>query len=419
MKQYSPKISPRVKTSPMVKISPQVKTPFKEKISPKKTSPKVTHQQYKIKKCTVSVNQVRVPSAGAGGASLTCKDCGQEAEHRSNLKPLLGAIPEEEAVKMGEISVLSWEDSKSNSWPLSFKAVEVSVHDGHGHLVPFDSGLIESSVKVYLTAKLRSILDDSKSVEVGGAGPLRSWRKYRDKIILATSVDGMDVEYHIETSDFSQQYNEALSKLSIGQFTSIIEEAFVDLASSSDEEETPTVVQRKKASTTIRPLNGNSSLRKRPSTSPDQPRKRLSLDTSWPSQRVTQINDRRSLPAERGGGSGFGGEEGKLNKVLKSLGLRSGAGKPLDRCTSNSCFFSTLVFFLGCSLVRRATPMLPPPSSTSSTSASRLSSRSTKGSTPSLRTMSSAGSGSPTCIGSATGERRSSRDKYSPQCCQA
>ena len=245
---------------------------------------------------------------------------------------------------MGEISVLSWEDSKSNSWPLSFKAVEVSVHDGHGHLVPYDSGLIESSVKVYLTAKLRSILDDSKSVGVSGAGPLRSWRKYRDKIILATSVDGMDVEYHIETSDFSQQYNEALSKLSIGQFTSIIEEAFVDLASSSDEEETPTVAQRKKASTNIRPQSGHSSLRKRPSTSPDQPRKRLSLDTSWQSQRVTQVNDRRSLPAERGGSSGVGGEEGKLNKVLKSLGLRPGAGKPLDRCTSSSCFFSTLVF---------------------------------------------------------------------------
>ena len=37
-------------------------------------------------------------------------------------------------------------------------------------------------------------------------------------------------------------------------------------------------------------------------------------------------------------------EEGKLNKVLKSLGLRPGAGKPLDRCTSNSCFFSTIFF---------------------------------------------------------------------------
>ena len=299
------------------------------KVTPKVTT-KVTSQQIKIKSCTVSLTQVRLPGAGS---NPTCKDCGQDASHRSNLVPLPDAQPEQEAVKEEAISVLSWEDSKRNSWPLSFKAVEVSVHDRNGHLVPYDSGLVEGGVKLYLSARLCSILDDSKSVVVGDAGPLLSWRKFKEKVILATSVEGMEVEYHIETSDFSQQYNEALNKLSIGQFTSIIEEAFVDLASSSDEDASPSVTQRKKAIPAARSQEANSSYRKRRSNSPEQPaRKRLSLDPSWQLHKNGKNSDRRSLPAASEKGQHFGGgEEGKLNKVLKSLGQRPGVGKPLDR----------------------------------------------------------------------------------------
>ena len=268
------------------------------------------------------------------GSNLRCKDCGQEASHRSNLVPLPNALPEQEAVKEEAISVLSWEDSKLNSWPLSFKAVEVSVHDRNAHLVPYDSGLVEGGVKLYLSARLCSILDDSKSVVVADAGPLRSWRKFKEKVIFATSVDGMEVEYHIETSDFSKQYNEALNKLSIGQFTSIIEEAFVDLASSSDEEDASLSGNQQKKSilSTARSQESKSSnSRKRLSTSPEQPsRKRLSLDPSW--QLHKNVSDRRSLPSTSEKSQRFeGGEVGKLNKVLKSLGQRPGVGKPLDR----------------------------------------------------------------------------------------
>ena len=297
------------------------------KVSPKV---KVTPHQTKIKSCTVSLTQVKLP-VGAGSI-LRCKDCGQDATHRSNLTPLSDAQPEQEAVKEESISVLSWEDSKRNSWPLSFKAVEVSVHDRFGHLVPYDSGLMEGSVQLFLSARLCSILDDSKSVVVSNAGPLLSWRKFKEKVILATVVDGMEVEYHIETSDFSQQYTKALNKLSIGQFTSIIEEAFVDLASSSDEDASPSVVQRKKASPVSRSHDGKSSYKMRWSNSPEQPpKKRLSLDPTWQLQRNGKGSERKSLPIEKVQ-QYAGGEEGKLNKVLKSLGQRPGVGKPLDRC---------------------------------------------------------------------------------------
>ena len=103
-------------------------------MTPKMTTrvtPKVISQQNKIKSCTVSLTQVRLPVAGS---NLRCKDCGQEALHRSNLTPLPDAQPEQEAVKEEAISVLSWEDSKRNSWPLSFKAIEVSVSVVHRHL---------------------------------------------------------------------------------------------------------------------------------------------------------------------------------------------------------------------------------------------------------------------------------------------
>ena len=110
------------------------------KVSPKV---KVTPPQIKIKSCTVSLTQVKLP-VGAGSI-LRCKDCGQDATHRSNLTPLSDAQPEQEAVKEESISVLSWEDSKRNSWPLSFKAVEVSVHNRFGHFVPYDSGLMEGA----------------------------------------------------------------------------------------------------------------------------------------------------------------------------------------------------------------------------------------------------------------------------------
>ena len=326
LRKLNPFLQFRITKGPPIRQATQLK-----QVTPKMT-PKVTPEQIKIKSCTVSLTQVKLP---ATGSNLRCKDCGQEALHRSNLTPLPDAQPEQEAVKEEAISVLSWEDSKRNSWPLSFKAVEVSVHDRNGHLVPYDSGLVEGGVKLYLSARLCSILDDSKSVVVGDAGPLRSWRKFKEKVILATSVDGMEVEYHIETSDFSQQYNEALNKLSIGQFTSIIEEAFVDLASSSDEEDaSPSVNQRKKSSPMARSQAGKSGYKKRLSNSPEQPAgKRLSLDPSWQLHKNGKNSDRRSLPAaiEKGGQQFGGGEEGKLNKVLKSLGQRPGVGKPLDR----------------------------------------------------------------------------------------
>jgi len=129
-----------------------------------------------------------------------------------------------------------------------------------------------------------------------------------------------------------------LNKLSIGQFTSIIEEAFVDLASSSDEDASPTVNQRKKSFPAARSQESSSSFRKRQSNSPEQPaRKRLSLDPSWQMHKNGKNSDRRSLPAASEKGQNFGGgEEGKLNKVLKSLGQRPGVGKPLGRLLSGA-----------------------------------------------------------------------------------
>merc|ERR1719341_464036 len=123
----------------LTKGSPIRQATYLKQVTPKgttKVTTKVTSQQIKIKSCTVSLTQVRLPGAGS---NLTCKDCGQDASHRSNLVPLPDAQPEQEAVKEEAISVLSWEDSKRNAWPLSFKAVEVSVHDRNGHLVPYDS----------------------------------------------------------------------------------------------------------------------------------------------------------------------------------------------------------------------------------------------------------------------------------------
>ena len=316
-------------------------SPIRQATHLKQVTPKVNTNQIKIKSCTVSLTQVRLPLVTGGSNNMRCKDCGQDASHRSNLKPLPDAQPEQDAVKEEAISVLSWEDSKRNSWPLSFKAVEVSVHDRNGHLVPYDSGLVEGGVKLYLSARLCSILDDSKSVVVGEAGPLRSWRKFKEKVILATSVEGMEVEYHIETSDFSEQYNEALNKLSIGQFTSIIEEAFVDLASSSEEDASPSKANQRKKSSPIgsrSQASQSSYYRKRRSNSPEQQpaKKRFSLDPSWQLHKNGKNSDRRSLPAaiQNGREQFGGGEEGKLNKVLKSLGQRPGVGKPLDRCNT-------------------------------------------------------------------------------------
>ena len=185
----------------------------------------------RVKECSVRLVPV---SAGAVGV---CGECGQGAG-RAALAPAPGALPEGRAVREEAISVISWEDSREHRWPLTFKGVDVAVHDRFGHLVAHDSGLMEAGVSLYLSCTIRSILDDGEGVPVGRAGPLKSWRNFQKKVILGTEVEGVEVEYHIDTRDFSEQYQAALQQLDISQFTSSIQEVLVDLAS-SDEDSSP------------------------------------------------------------------------------------------------------------------------------------------------------------------------------------
>jgi DNA (cytosine-5)-methyltransferase 1 len=55
-----------------------------------------------------------------------------------------------------------------------------SVYDKDGHLCPFDEGLIESDVRLYLSGYLKSICSessdvDSESVAVKDIGPIIEW----------------------------------------------------------------------------------------------------------------------------------------------------------------------------------------------------------------------------------------------------
>ena len=66
-------------------------------------------------------------------------------------------------------------------------------------------------MKLYFSARILSLVDETITQDVERVGPIKSWeRRDSGKVVLFTSLPG--VEYHVEEGNFSEAYAKIISK---------------------------------------------------------------------------------------------------------------------------------------------------------------------------------------------------------------
>lgn len=106
-----------------------------------------------------------------------------DVKHQNNLVLVLQGDPEgsvEEFVALTDVRLTSslCQEDALTELP-QFKITHFTIYDEHGHVCPFDGGLIETDVSLYMSGHVKSIVAEDSGIEdsvsVSRAGPIGSW----------------------------------------------------------------------------------------------------------------------------------------------------------------------------------------------------------------------------------------------------
>mgnify|MGYP003333488602 CR=1 FL=1 len=73
-----------------------------------------------------------------------------------------GGLGQDEAVRDPRLCVVPWEWSVEENLDVCYEAVNVSFYDKFNHFAPVDNGLLGNGVILYLSSKIRNIVDNEE-----------------------------------------------------------------------------------------------------------------------------------------------------------------------------------------------------------------------------------------------------------------
>jgi len=144
-----------------------------------------------------------------------CTECQQILGVAAKFKPSVGC-GELKAIKETRMSNFNWENVLASNHTIDYKMTDVCVYDLNGHFVSPTKGLIEEGVPIYMSGTLHNMSNHEEQMKVQKFGPLTGWNKpmgwKSPMIILSIEFEGQNIDFHILSTDFTSEYQEALQR---------------------------------------------------------------------------------------------------------------------------------------------------------------------------------------------------------------